>query len=406
MGVEEVFKKIFGPPKMPGRDDTLETDEEQTIRTSTYATDSSDTTLRKSVIRVGAAVTRGNAHDPVVESKIPSTLEARILFLDNGGYIFNKDVDSGAFANVYLVTSKADNKKYAVKRINRLAKSNRKFISKFLRSEIWSHAHVDHTNLIRYHHTFVSPIDLYMIIEWAASGNLLDHCQAKGKLPEQEAAKIMYQLCSGLAYMHVNDLCHRDIKIENLLLQSSDPIHVKIADFGFAKFIGPERENPATGVELEKLGADVNRCIRIGSQYNKSRSIRSKSINNIEEYLTRTFSGSLAYASPELAMGKDAYDARKADSWSSGCVMYIMIVCRMPFRDSRGNEDLVDQQRVGLRWPTKDLTISDAAKDLIESILIFDYMDRPFTDEIMKHRWFDPIRVQTQAEIDAWNTGN
>lgn len=339
------------------------------------------------------------------DPNIPSTTQTRITFLNSAGYILEKDVDSGAFANVYLVRTKEDRKHFAVKRINMLAKSNKKFIGKFLPREIWSHAQIGHCCLIRYYQTLVASTDIYMVMEWVARGNMLDHCRLRGRMHEYEAAKIMYQLCSGLAYMHVNNLCHRDIKCENLLLQSIDPVHVKIADFGFAKFLGPnaQRYNPAPGTSFERLASKTNGCKTLDNTLTGKPTIRARSTELLSDYLTRTFCGSLAYSSPELVMGK-SYDGRKVDSWSAGCVMFILLTHRMAFREKMGNRALVQQQLAGVRWPQScEHLISSDARNLCEWILLFNFIDRPFTDEILQHSWFNRVRQEAEREISDWN---
>jgi len=345
--------------------------------------------------------------DPIDDPTIPSTTQTRIAFLSTCGYIIEKDVDSGAFANVYLVRSKDEKKTpFAAKRINMLAKSNKKFIGKFLPREIWSHAQINHACLIRYYQTIVGSTDLYMIMQWIPRGNMLDYCRLNGKLPEKNASIIMYQLCAGLAYMHVNDLCHRDIKCENVLMFSFDPLHIKIADFGFAKFIGPKahRLNPDLTIGLSQLGARTNLLGDLPNSLDSTKSsIRSRS-GSIADYLTKTFCGSLAYSSPELVMGK-AYDGRKVDTWSAGCVLFIMLTHRMAFREKMGNRALVQQHLAGVRWPAScSDEISNDAKDLVETILRFNYLDRPFTDELLDHTWFDKVRPMVESNITSWNS--
>ena len=111
------------------------------------------------------------------------------------------------------------------------------------------------------------------------------------------------------------------------------------------------------------------------------------------------FCGSLAYSAPELVMGK-MYDGRKVDSWSAGCILFIMLTHRMAFREKNGNRALVSQQLAGVKWPQNCFDkISTEAKQLIEWILTFDHRERPFTDQILNHHWFAPYRTKIQDDI-------
>ena len=116
-------------------------------------------------------------------------------------------------------------------------------------------------------------------------------------------------------------------------------------------------------------------------------------------FLTSTFCGSLAYSAPELVMGK-MYDGRKVDSWSTGCILFIMLTHRMAFREKNGNRALVQQQLAGVKWPANSFDkISTEAKHITEWILTFDHRERPFTDQILNHHWFAPFRSKIQEDI-------
>ena len=98
-------------------------------------------------------------------------------------------------------------------------------------------------------------------------------------------------------------------------------------------------------------------------------------------------------------MGK-MYDGRKVDSWSAGCILFIMLTHRMAFREKNGNRALVSQQLAGVKWPQNCFDkISTEAKQLIEWILTFDHRERPFTDQILNHHWFAPYRTKFQDDI-------
>jgi len=350
----------------------------------------------------------------------PSSTNQRVAFLDTCGYTLERDIDSGAFADVYLAKSKTSKKKrcVAIKRINLCSKQNKKFINKFLGREMFIHARLQHPCIIKFYQSLYDQSDLYMVLEWVPRGNMLDFCRLKGRLNEPLAARVMYQICSGLAYMHLNDICHRDIKCENVLLMSTEPLNIKIADFGFAKCIGPKvAQNPVPGADIEEIAHKEKSVLQRGSDgifsennvnqrpldmIGASNSSRlSKSSKDKDDYLTGTFCGSLAYSAPELVMGK-MYDGRKVDSWSAGCILFIMLTHRMAFREKNGNRALVQQQLAGVKWPQSSYDkISQEAKMLVEYILDFNWRERPFTDKILNHHWFAPYRSKIQQDIQG-----
>ena len=346
----------------------------------------------------------------------PSNTNQRVAFLDSYGFQLERDIDSGAFANVYLAKSKTSKKmrSVAIKRVNIVAKANKKFVNKFLARELYIHSLLSHPCIIQFYQGLYSETDLYMVLEWVPRGNMLDYCRLKGRLSEAIAARVMYQICSGLAYMHLNDVCHRDIKCENVLLMSADPLNIKIADFGFAKMLGPKATmNPIAGCDLQMICND--KCKEdllsygadgIYSAMSSNCNMNSKLKKKTEEarensFLTSTFCGSLAYSAPELVMGK-MYDGRKVDSWSTGCILFIMLTHRMAFREKNGNRALVQQQLAGVKWPQNCFDkISTEAKQLLEWILAFDHKERPFTDQILNHHWFAPYRSKIQHDIQG-----
>jgi len=382
-------------------------------RTTSRNRTSTDEQQRKSQTHSNAATTSSIAQQKSSFIK-PSNTNQRVAFLDSSGYQLERDIDSGAFANVYLAKSKTSKKmrSVAVKRVNIVAKQNKKFVHNFLAREVYIHSKLLHPCIIQFYQGLYSETDLYMILEWVPRGNMLDYCRLKGRLSEGTAARVMYQICSGLAYMHLNDVCHRDIKCENVLLMSTEPLNIKIADFGFAKMLGPKTSmNPPPGSDLQAIcekqckeeplsyGSDGIFSV-VSSNCNMNSKLKQKTEQAKENtFCTSTFCGSLAYSAPELVMGK-MYDGRKVDSWSTGCILFIMLTHRMAFREKNGNRALVQQQLAGVKWPQNSFDkISTEAKLMIEWILTFDHRERPFTDQILNHHWFAPYRLKIQEDI-------
>ena len=118
-------------------------------------------------------------------------------------------------------------------------------------------------------------------------GDLLGYVRLRGALLESHAQRLFSQIAAGLQYLHQLEIIHRDLKCENILMGTSS--RCLITDFGFARVLN---------------GTDVS----------------------------NTFCGSAAYAAPELLRGKE-YNSFSSDIWSLGCILFVMLCYRMPFRD-------------------------------------------------------------------------
>lgn len=92
-----------------------------------------------------------------------------------------------------------------------------------------------------------------MVLEWVNHGNLLDYCRLQGMLDESLVVHISTQLINALHYIHSWFLCHRDIKCENILISCRNPMTVKLADFGFCKFLGPMSRRNTRSLRLVVL---------------------------------------------------------------------------------------------------------------------------------------------------------
>ena len=133
---------------------------------------------------------------------------------------------------------------------------------------------------------------IYIVTEYAAKGDIFDYLVSHGRLAEPQARHFFVQILSAVKYCHSQGVVHRDLKAENLLLDSEGSI--KLADFGFSNYFE-------------------------------------------EESLLSTFCGSPPYAAPELFEGKQ-YVGSKVDIWSLGVVLYVLVSGTLPFDGSTLSE--------------------------------------------------------------------
>ncbi|XP_027191287.1 serine/threonine-protein kinase SAPK1 isoform X2 [Cicer arietinum] len=199
-------------------------------------------------------------------------------------YEIIKDIGSGNFGVAKLVREKWSGQLYAVKFIERGFK-----IDEHVQREIINHRSLKHPNIVRFKEVLLTPTDLAIVMEYAAGGELFERICSAGRFSEDEARYFFQQLISGVSYCHSMEICHRDLKLENTLLDASLAPRLKICDFG----------------------------------YSKSSVLHSQPKSTV---------GTPAYIAPEV-LSRREYDGKIADVWSCGVTLYVMLVGAYPFED-------------------------------------------------------------------------
>jgi serine/threonine protein kinase len=78
------------------------------------------------------------------------------------------------------------------------------------------------------------------------------------------------------------------------------------------------------------------------------------------------------------------------DIWSIGCVIFILLTHRMAFKERNGHRGLLEQQKMGVHWPHHITDkISDLAKEFVETMLCYNWLERPFADDLLRHEFID-----------------
>ena len=195
-----------------------------------------------------------------------------------------------------------------------------------------------------------------IVMEYAAGGELFDQVlkdyDARA-LTEVMAKLRFFQICHTITYLHQKNVCHRDLKLENILLMSSSPTSlVKITDFGLSKHFS--------------------------------------SVNVLE-----TFVGTPVYMAPEVislysSKASHTYSC-KSDCWSLGVVLYMLLSGRQAFSGDNDEETLREkimsgnyEPMTGFRWAK----ISEEAKDLVCKLLVVDPGLRLSAEQTLQHGWF------------------
>ncbi|XP_043709920.1 serine/threonine-protein kinase SRK2A-like isoform X2 [Telopea speciosissima] len=145
-------------------------------------------------------------------------------------YELVRDIGSGNFGVARLMRNKETKELVAMKYIERGHK-----IDENVAREIINHRSLRHPNIIRFKEVVLTPTHLAIVMEYAAGGELFERICNAGRFSEDEARYFFQQLISGVNYCHSMQICHRDLKLENTLLDGSPAPRLKICDFGYSK---------------------------------------------------------------------------------------------------------------------------------------------------------------------------
>ena len=158
---------------------------------------------------------------------------------------------------------------------------------------------------------------------------------------ENECAKMFFQLMSAVEYMHSHDVAHRDIKLENVLIEQKSGT-VKLIDFGFSC------------LSKERL---------------------------------KIFCGTPSYMSPEIVSKKEYYGG-PSDIWACGVLLFNLLVGTFPFKSVTTEKDLFRKILRGIFNYGQRESLSNEVKDLIKQMLAVDPSERPTATMILNHSWF------------------
>lgn len=193
-----------------------------------------------------------------------------------GDYIIGPRIGSGSFAVVWRSKHRVLGTEFAIKEIDK------KHLNDNLKKEISILRNISHPNIIRLYEAIETEERIFLVLEYCDGGDVGAYIQRHGRVSEDVARHFIKQLAAGLQVLRDNNLIHRDLKPQNLLLSGKgvNPL-LKIGDFGFARYLTPQG-------------------------------------------LADTLCGSPLYMAPEIIQNH-RYDA-KADLWSVGAILYQLVI--------------------------------------------------------------------------------
>ena len=252
--------------------------------------------------------------------------------------IFPKQLGSGSFGRVYLVSHNETKKLFALKIIDK-----RKLMVSYgkldiIYNEINIHSKLDHENIIKLHNVHEDNDNINIIMEYAENGNLYELIsKEKTGLNESKAFDYFIQVVNAVYYLHNNNIIHRDIKPENILIGANDKI--KLCDFGWAKELTLENRS--------------------------------------------TFCGTVEYMAPEI-VGSENYDY-SVDIWSLGILLYELLYGHSPFKANNTKNVILNIKTHELTYDDKNKVVSKSCKDLIQKLLDSNPQKRLKIKDILEH---------------------
>eukprot|EP00415_Alexandrium_ostenfeldii_P002691 UN2691 len=202
-------------------------------------------------------------------------------------YAVGKQIGQGAYATVSFGLHKETNRKVAIKIYEKykLLDPQRK---KSVRCEIRLMERLRHPNIVNFHEALDTPKQIFLVMEFVGGGSLHHHLKKRPgrRLEDSQAKRLFYQVCQGIRYLHDRHIVHRDVKLENLLLDEGGT--VKVIDFGFSTIVPPGKK-------------------------------------------LKIFCGTPSYMAPEIVSRKE-YSGFCADIWAMGVLLYALLCGSFPFR--------------------------------------------------------------------------
>ncbi|KAF2652246.1 kinase-like protein [Lophiostoma macrostomum CBS 122681] len=260
-----------------------------------------------------------------------------------GNYTLGRLIGKGSFGKVYLATHKLTNGSRVVLKSAKKDDHN-------LAREIHHHRQFLHPHIARLYEVIVTESLVWLALEYCPGDELYNYLLDKGALEPAKVQKIFTQLVGAVSFIHSKSCVHRDLKLENVLLDKHE--NVKLVDFGFTR----EYEGKTN-------------------------------------YL-QTWCGTVCYSAPEMLKG-ERYAGEKVDVWSLGIILYALLVGELPFDD---DDETVTKMKILKEEPKYPEHFPQQAKELCQSLLSKRPILRPTLADILQNPWLSE-HAPRQQEI-------
>ena len=276
----------------------------------------------------------------IPEVEIDTTLIKQI-----GNYRLGEEIGSGAFGKVILGLHLITGEKVAIKILDKLILSQTPEDYELVRQELNILKIVKHKYIVQLYEILETPQHIFIIMEYCEGQDIMDYILTRSRLSEDESLKYFQQLINALYYLHSQNITHRDVKIDNLLLDRN--LDLRLIDFGLS-----------TKYRDDKLLSQP--C------------------------------GTVVYAAPEVLDCRE-YHGMLADVWSSGIVLFGMLSGFLPFGDP---DDEINKKMILKGKIEMPKFFSKEATDLLRHMLDINPLTRYTLEDIMAHPWFNKNRFK------------
>ncbi|XP_024974266.1 CBL-interacting protein kinase 2 [Cynara cardunculus var. scolymus] len=270
-------------------------------------------------------------------------------------YELGRLLGQGTFAKVYFARHLRTGQSVAIKVIDK-DKVSRVGLINQIKREISIMRLVRHPNILLLYEVMATKTKIYFALEYAKGGELFDKV-AKGKLKEHTARKYFQQLINAIDFCHSRGVYHRDLKPENLLLDENE--NLKVSDFGLSALAESKRQDG----------------------------------------MLHTTCGTPAYVAPEV-INRGGYDGDKADVWSCGVILYVLLAGYLPFHDS----NLVEMYRkIGKSEFRIPNWFPPEVRRLLLKILDPNPISRISIAKIKENPWFQKGKIAREPRNETEN---
>jgi len=263
-----------------------------------------------------------------------------------GKYELFRTLGEGTFGKVKYAVNTETNEAVAIKVLDK-EKIQKQNMGAQIKKEISIMKMVRHTYVVGMKEVLASRTKIFIVLELIQGGELFDKIVNEGRFDEAKARFYFRQLVEGVQYCHSLGICHRDLKPENLLLDENG--NLKISDFGLsALYVGDPDADGASRTEL-----------------------------------LHTTCGTPNYVAPEV-LADQGYDGKKADVWSCGVILYVLLAGFLPFDESTIVALFAKIQNADFSYPS---WFSSEVRSLLDTILVADPKTRAALADVRAHSW-------------------
>lgn len=289
--------------------------------------------MRRASLKAAVSLVQLRMSSPVDQPTVSVTSPNKI-----GRYHLKTHVGEGGFSNIRLAVDDLG-RTYACKIVpkRRLSECN---VTALIQREVSILSSLDHPGIVKLYEVAEDALNYYLITEFCEGENLFQFIKRNGRLDELTARKIFRQICEAVRYVHHKKFAHKDLKPENIIVNSR--LEIKLLDFGLSE--------PCDGLCSSKCG-------------------------------------SCCYQSPEVLQDM-AFDAQKADMWALGVTLYGMMFAHLPWTRRSRNEIIEQIKECQFFIP---LSVSDLCKEVLNGLMNKNVDERWTIDQLMQCEWLQNV---------------